>query len=193
MEEFLFLVTRTLLPEQITENRTLMEKMYSMKKNLSTRVVLRYDTLREWQKRDHSHFVMVDSIPPSIPAIAPPPPVENPLFPDRRPLLPNIIPTLIAAPAGGWGPKKLVDAMRHHVTELDRFLLLTDEEIASLSGSRLLVMLSAVLMQWKWLRKSTEELAALEANAWEAMDVRADDNELVRDTRSNETGGARDR
>ncbi|KAF2626217.1 hypothetical protein BU25DRAFT_300987, partial [Macroventuria anomochaeta] len=48
LEEFLFLVTRTLLPEQIAENRLAMGRLYDRKKQLAIRLVLRYDMLREW-------------------------------------------------------------------------------------------------------------------------------------------------
>ncbi|KAF1911460.1 hypothetical protein BDU57DRAFT_402030, partial [Ampelomyces quisqualis] len=49
IDEILFLVTRTLLPEQVKENRAAMGRMYERKKHLAIRVVLRYDMLREWK------------------------------------------------------------------------------------------------------------------------------------------------
>lgn len=46
--ELLFLVTRTLLPEQIVENRAALARLYETRKHTAIRFVLRYDMLREW-------------------------------------------------------------------------------------------------------------------------------------------------
>ncbi|KAF1347463.1 hypothetical protein EJ07DRAFT_185233 [Lizonia empirigonia] len=63
LEDLLFLVTRTLLPEQIAENRAAMARLYHEKNHSSVRLVLRYDMLRHGSagKRDLS----VASVPPT--------------------------------------------------------------------------------------------------------------------------------
>jgi hypothetical protein len=187
LEDFLFLVTRTLLPEQIAENRGLMYKMYMAKRNLAIRVTLRYDMVREWHKGDHSQNMVVESRVPHSPPLVPPAPVSNGLYPGRRAFLPNIMPTLIAATvAGGYTTKKMGDAMKHHVTGLDKWLLLKDDEVRRWDGRRLLIGVASVVLQWQWLRRNTEMLADMEVRMWESLDARADESEWVRDTRMHE-------
>ena len=43
--------------------------------------------------------------------------------------MPNIWPTLIAAPQVGYPTLGVRDRMKHYITGLDKYLLLTDEEV----------------------------------------------------------------
>ena len=182
MAEIVFLVTRKLLPEQITENRALMYRMYSNKRNYPTRISLRYDMERERHKRPNARDLLVESRPPSIPPLPTPEPIINPAYPERPPFMPNIISTLIAAPAeGGYGTKKMADAMRHHITELDRLLALTDKDVSGWNGTQMVVGAVAVILQWQWLRADTKKLEDLEVGNWEELDGKAEDCEWVRD------------
>jgi hypothetical protein len=181
LEEFLFLVTRTLLPEQIAENRKLIYRMYDAKRNLSTRVVLRYDTMREWTKRDNSHHLLVDSRPPYLP-FPPPVPHYDPSYPRRRAFMPNILATLIAA-TDDYRTKKLGDCMRHHVTDLDQCLMLTNKVVEEWETVKLLMMIAQAVLHWQWLRENNEVMDDMNARKWEDLDAKADDNEWVRDVK----------
>lgn len=170
LETFLFLVTRTLLPEQITENRALMARLYERRKQLAIRVVLRYDMLREW-KVVGGVKMEVPSLPPAQPPVAPPSPIPVlGSYPDRRPLLPNIIPTLIVAPQGGWTTHAVRERMKHHVTDLDDCLLLRDEDVARWNSNRLLFMAAKVVLIWQWLRANNEVLGEMEISGWENLE-----------------------
>jgi hypothetical protein len=176
MDSFLFLVTRTLLPEQIAENRNLMARLYDRKKQLAIRLVLRYDMLREW-KMDHTwHPMAVQSVAPS--GIRPPAPVPST---SHRALLPNIISTLIAAPPGGWTTHAVRERMKHHVTGLDAYLLLTDEKVGSWSDETVLNMASQIVLQWQWLRQNNEVLEEMEINGYEELEGKADECEWIAD------------
>ncbi|XPS69628.1 hypothetical protein M3J09_001890 [Ascochyta lentis] len=140
LQDFLFLVTRTLLPEQIAENRAAMARLYDKKKQLAIRLVLRYDMLREWcigegpvGRRD----ISVASLPPTDTAATSGEPVggrgaigsASGGGYGRRPLMRNIWATLIAAPEGGFTTHGVRERMKHYVTPLDAYLLLSDEEV----------------------------------------------------------------
>ena len=182
LEAILFLVTRKLLPEQIKENRDLMYRMYSAKRGSSLRITLRYDMHREWTKRSNAHHIVVESCPPSYPAHAPPPPLLNAAYPDRPPLMPNIIPTLIVAPvAEGYPTKKLAEAMKHHGTELDRWLLLSDEEVEAWDARRLVLGAASAVIMWQWVREGTEMLGEMEVRGWGELEGRAEECAWVRD------------
>lgn len=192
----MFLITRTLLPEQIVENRIAMARMYDKKKQLAIRLVLRYDMLREWMlgegpvgKRDLS----VASVPPSAPKItgsgdaveAVDTPMQNQSGGQesevykRKELMPNIWPTLIAAPVGGFSTYGVRERMKHYITHLDDYLLLTDERVASWSEQTLVIRVSQTVLQWQWLRQKNERLEEMENNAWEELDGRADECEWI--------------
>ena len=179
LESFICLLTRTLLPEQIAENRTLTSRLYERKKQLAIRLVLRYDLLREW-KMDHTwHPMAVASVAPTG-QCAPNPIVA--MKEGRRPLLPNIIPTLIAAPApSGWTTHAVRERMKHHITGLDSYLLLTDAKVASWSDETVLGMASQVALQWQWLRQNNEILGEMEINGYEELEGRADECEWIAD------------
>ena len=188
--ELLFLVTRTLLPEQIAENRGALGRLYEHRKQLAIRLVLRYDMLREWKlesghsRRDHP--VAVASLapgegdggvmaPPLVPAAYPK------KYPFRRPLMPNVIPTLIAAPVGDFRTTGMRERMKHHVTDLDAYLVLRDEEVERWSAGRLKAKTCIVLLHWQWLRQNNKMLEDMEFHGWEQLDVKADECEWIAD------------
>ena len=176
LESFLFLVTRTLLPEQIAENRVLMDHLYDRKKQLAIRLVLRYDMLREW-KMDHTwHPMAVASLPPAN--VRPPEPISSST---HRALMPNIVSTLIVAPVGGWTTHAVRERMKHHITALDTYLILTDGEVAGWSGDILVGMASQIALQWQWLRQNNEVLEEMEIFGWEDLEGRADECEWIAD------------
>ncbi|KAF1931425.1 uncharacterized protein M421DRAFT_23126, partial [Didymella exigua CBS 183.55] len=196
LEELTILVTRTLLPEQIAENRLAMGRLYDRRKQLAIRMVLRYDMLREWMlgegpvgKRDLS----VASVPPTTSSadgngngsVQIDSPMKNQVTQDegveyeRRLLMPNVWPTLIAAPAGGYTTYGVRERMKHYVTPLDDYLLLTDEHVRSWSEKTLVVRTSQMVLQWQWLRQKNETLEEMEGNGWEELDGRADECDWI--------------
>lgn len=195
LEELVFLVTRTLLPEQIAENRAAMSRLYDRKKQLAIRLVLRYDMLREWVlgegpvgKRDLS----VASVAPNSPdttensgevqAVDTPTTNQHSMQGDKsykRKPMPNIWPTLIAAPAGGFTTYGVRERMKHYVTHLDDYLLLTDEQVGGWSEKTLVIRASQMALQWQWLRQKNERLEEMESNGWEELDGRADECEWI--------------
>ncbi|KAL5423084.1 hypothetical protein PMIN04_004150 [Paraphaeosphaeria minitans] len=182
LEELLFLATRTLLPEQIAQNRACMHRMYAAKRTTSMKMILRYDMLREWTKRENKHFIIVESHPPL-------PNLEASLLAEeygkphsgRRPLLANIWATLIAAPAQGYGVYKVGQAMKHHVTGLDKWLMFEDDEVAGWNTETLVQLVMQALLQWQWLRDNTERMEHMEVRGWEDLEGRTDECEWVRD------------
>lgn len=187
LEEFLFLVTRILLPEQITENRAAMARLYDWKKHLAIRLVLRYDMMRERclgngpvGKRDLS----VASLPPTNVVKKP---IDTPNDSDgsyeRRHLLPNIISTLIAAPAGGYTTHGVRERMKHYITPLDAYLLLSDEEVKGWGDKMLIVRASQIVLQWQWLRQKNDTLEEMESDGWEELEGKADECEWIAEKR----------
>ena len=202
IEELLFLLTRTLLPEQIVENRGLMARLYNAKKQLAMRLALRYDMLREWKMEAGTYHrdqaVTVASEPPpertNLPAPAPAAVSEDVRrkFPFRCPLLPNIIPTLMAAPPGGFTTHGVRERMKHHVTELDAYLLLEDEEVAGWTGLKLQTTVIQVLLHWQWLRQNNAVLDEMEVHGWEDLEGKADESEwIAEDVKRNIVGGGK--
>ncbi|KAG9189128.1 hypothetical protein G6011_05996 [Alternaria panax] len=199
LEELLFLLTRTLLPEQIVQNRNLMARLYNAKKQLAMRLMLRYDMLREWKMKAGTHHrgqaVTVASEPPLLKGVPVPAPIAlsreiKKKYPFRRPLLPNIIATIITAPSGGFSTHGVRERMKHHVTDLDAYLLLEDEEVARWGGMRLLVTLCQVILQWQWLRQNNAVLDEMEVHGWEELEGKADDSEwIAEDVKRNIAGG----
>lgn len=182
MTELLFLLTRTLLPEQIAENRAMLSRLYERKKQLAIRLLLRYDMLREWimepsQSSYREQPIVVASTGPVAGFVAPEPVVgvASLNYPYRRPLLLNVIPTLIAAPAGGYASQSARDRMRHHVTVLDGYLMLRDEEVEKWSEGRLKSKVCFVLMHWQWLRGNNATLDDLEVLDWEGLEGKAEE------------------
>ncbi|KAF2130325.1 hypothetical protein P153DRAFT_265728, partial [Dothidotthia symphoricarpi CBS 119687] len=179
LETFLFLVTRTLLPEQIAENRDLMARLYERKKQLAIRVVLRYDMVREWKVFGGAK-VEVSSLPPAVPPVTPPLPVSVPVdYPDRRPLMLNVLSTLIVAPPGGWTTHAVRERMKHHVTDLDDYLLLSDEKVALWSMDMVLIMASQIVLAWQWLRANNEILGDMEIGGWEELEGSKEECEWI--------------
>lgn len=180
LEELLFFVTRTLLPEQITENRLAMGRLYERKKQLSIRLILRYDIGLDWRRAGAITAASLppnkeDDVPDSIPGL------NEVMFPNRRELMPNIISTLIAAPEDGWSTQGVRDRMKHHIGHLDSYLILDDEDVAEWDETMLLAKTSQILLQWQWIRSDTETLLDLEVDAWEALDKKAEDCEWIAD------------
>ena len=193
LEEILFLVTRTLLPEQIAESRGLMARLYEVKKQLAIRLVLRYDVVREWSGDGAGHSIGVASLEPPVGAVGEVDMGELHLG-QRRPLRMNVIPTLIAAPQGGWTTHAVRERMKHHVTELDGYLMLSDETVAGWSDQVLLVMASQVVLQWQWVRENNEILTEIDIMGYEEFEGRADENDWIVDDvkrrgRATERGG----
>ena len=183
VEEVLFLTTRTLLPEQIAENRGLLARLYERRKQLAIKLVLRYDMLREWRVDGRGHAVTIGSVAPGT--LAPPAliPVraEGARDMGRRGLMVNVVATLVAAPEGGWTTHAVRERMRHHVTALDGYLVLSDEEVAGWSDETVLSMTGQVVLQWQWLRQNNEILGEMEIGNWEELEGRADECEWIAD------------
>lgn len=171
MEEVLFLVTRTLLPNQIAQNRELMRQLYTAKNRTGNRLTLRYDMLRSWKKGSHGHPLVVQSDPPCTAAYLQDhsPPMTDPQYPFRRPLMPNVITTLIVAPAGGYETKGSKERMKHHVTALDDVLLLSDEDVDAWDDIRLEMKICEAINQWMWLRDNNEKLEDMSLTGWEDL------------------------
>lgn len=171
LTDLLFMITRTLLPNQIAENRALMLDLYSARRATNIRVVLRYDMLREWKKGlGSSNAFVIPSDPPPAGAI-PPVPLYNSERPLRPALLPNVVPTLIAAPQDGYRIKTEGEKMKHHVTALDTYLLLTDAEVEGWLDTVFLVKLCEVLVMWQWLRENNQRFEDMGVMQWEELEV----------------------
>ncbi|KAH5405249.1 hypothetical protein HBI46_202730 [Parastagonospora nodorum] len=181
LEEVLFLVTRTLLPEQIAENRGLMARLYEHKKQLAIRLVLRYDMVREWKADGAGHTITVASLGPEGSAGGDGIDMGQLRLGQRRPFRQNVIPTLIAAPQGGWTTHAVRERMKHHVTDLDGYLMLSDEVVAGWSDQVLLVMASQIVLQWQWVRNNNEILTEMEIMGYEEFEGRADENDWMVD------------
>ncbi|EUC49193.1 hypothetical protein COCMIDRAFT_54242, partial [Bipolaris oryzae ATCC 44560] len=183
MIELLFLLTRTLLPEQIAESRGILGRLYDRKKQLATRFLLRYDMLREWKMEPNPSSyrdqpITIASTAPVLGFVAPEPPivgVASPKYPYRRALLLNVIPTLIAGPVGGYVSQSVRERMKHHVTELDRYLMIRDEEAEGWSDGRVKSVVCFVLMHWLWLRGNNATLDDLEVLDWEELEGKAEE------------------
>jgi hypothetical protein len=173
LEEFLFFVTRMLLPNQIAENRTRMGKLYERKKHLAIRMVLRYDMLREWKGESVASLPAINDKGGDI---------EMQSAEYTRPaLMPNIVSTLIVAPTGGWSTHGVRERMKHHVTDLDGYLLLSDAKVRGWSDQTLLGMTSQIALQWQWLRANNAIFEDMEINAYEELEGKADECEWIND------------
>lgn len=197
LEEILFLVTRTLLPEQIAESRGLMARLYEVKKQLAIRLVLRYDMVQQWKMDGAWHAIGVASMEPPVGAMGDIDMGQLNLG-QRRPLRRNVIPTLIAAPEGGWTTHAVRERMKHHVTDLDGYLILSDEVVAGWSDQVLLVMASQIVLQWQWVRDNNEILTEMEIMGYEEFEGRADENDWIVDdvkrrSRATERGGKKEK
>ncbi|RMZ74467.1 hypothetical protein GMOD_00003512 [Pyrenophora seminiperda CCB06] len=228
--DLVFLVTRTLLPEAIAENRGLLARLYERRKHLAIRLVLRYDMVREWKMeyvnssarwRDMAVTVASEPAPAAAAAartrtsglsfvsgkvaVIPPPKDgvekkkkkknvtwyrEDEDF--RRALIPNILPTLIAAPEQGYSTHGVRERMKHHVTDLDAYLVITDEEAAGWSSVRLLGMACTCILHWQWVRQNNDILADMEVRGWDELDGKAEECEWIADEMKKPgTGGAK--
>lgn len=181
VEDLLFLVTRTLLPEQIAENRALMARLYERRKQLAIRLMLRYDMLTEWKAGMVVHTVG----PPAGQVEEEDGDVEmvdaEEIQSWRRALMPNVWATLIAAPEGGYNTLAVRERMKHHVTVLDGYLMLEDGEVAAWKEGKVVSVVSRVCLVWQWLRRNTEMLEDMEVDGWEDLDGRAEECEWIAD------------
>ncbi|KAH9864471.1 hypothetical protein J1614_010405 [Plenodomus biglobosus] len=205
-EELLFLVTRTLLPEQIKESRDAMARLYERRKHLAIRLLLRYDMLLAWKTnckgKDHrAHPVVVNCV--ASPGVRGPArisaqsgPRENGdadddvdmsdlgSVPLRRPLMANVWPTLLLPPPthpNGFATHGVRERMRHHVTDLDPVLMYTDEEVAKWSDQVLVARTGSALLLWQWMRRNNEILEDMEVNDWEDLDGKAEECDWIAD------------
>jgi hypothetical protein len=173
VEELLFLVTRTLLPNQIAENRARMGRLYERKKHLAIRLVLRYDMLREWKGESVASLPAVNEQGMDVE-------MRSPEY-TRPALMPNVVATLIVAPGGGWSTHGVRERMKHHVTDLDGYLLLSDTKVCGWSDRTLLGMTSQITLQWQWLRANNAIFEEMEINAYEELEGKADECEWIND------------
>ena len=202
MEELFVLATRTLLPEQIAENRATMRRLFERRKQLAYRLLLRYDMLRSWKKEAgvyRESAISIASVEPGVvvakegEAMLAAQDVEMAVG-GRRALLPNVMATLIAAPVGGYSTQGVRDRMRHHITGLDRLLLITDEDLAQWEDMVLVGMTAQVFLQWQWLRTNNEILDEMERGDWEDLDGKADECEwIINDDSKKGTGGKKEK
>lgn len=94
----------------------------------------------------------------------------------------NIWPTILM-PLVGNPTRNLLGQMKHHCTQLDDMLLLTDEEVAGWPVTGLLVRLSMALLEWQALVRNNEMMSDLQANNWEEMVHAAAENPYIGDNR----------
>ncbi|KAH7396971.1 hypothetical protein DE146DRAFT_61965 [Phaeosphaeria sp. MPI-PUGE-AT-0046c] len=211
LEEMMYLVTRTLVPEQVAENRDMMARLYERRKHLAIRMVWRYDMLGEWRGEG------VASVPPTVDGdgnvigsgveyagetasrygdgdveMRDADAHINGNAWKRRTLMPNIIPTLIAAPKGGWTTHAVRERMKHHPTALDAYMLLSDEAVSTWSDQNLLCMTAQIALQWQWLRKNNEIFAEMEVYGYEELDCKADECDWIVDDARKKRGVAVD-
>jgi len=99
----------------------------------------------------------------------------------RRALMPNIMPTLIAGPEHGYSTHAVRERMKHHVTDLDGYLLLTDEEVEGWGTAHLLRMVCTLILHWQWLRQNNKILGDMEVGGWEELDGKAEECEWIAD------------
>jgi hypothetical protein len=175
LEEVLFLATRTLLPNQIAENRRLLTTLYETRKHLATRLTLRYDMLRAWHCDASGHSVAVASVP--APPFGVVQQAELTAIGGRRALQKNVWATLVAAPEKGYSTQAVRERMKHHVTDLDGYLLLSDEEVGTWADAALLGMTAQILVQWEWVRGNNAVLEKMEVFGYEELEGRADECE----------------
>ncbi|KAF2025775.1 hypothetical protein EK21DRAFT_103701 [Setomelanomma holmii] len=184
IEEILFFATRVLMPEGIAENRNFMARLYERKKQLAIRLGLRYDMLREWEMDGSNHPLTVASLAPpvdgsiQVPA-APRVTSERARAFGRRALMPNVVATLIAAPPGGWTTHAVRERMKHHITALDSYLVLTDEQVAAWNDETVLGMCAQVVLQWQWLRENNRMLEEMETMGWEELEGSKEECEWI--------------
>jgi hypothetical protein len=160
----LFLFTRLLLPNQILENRRYMTRLYSDHRGTYVRLLLRYDMLLPW-KKNGNHYLVV----PAEPSQGVPPQLDWNKDELRRPLYPNIWASLLAPPKGGYATKSVGEKLRHHITELDGYLLVRDVEVDSWGDRELITKMATVVGVWLWIREMNEILDDMEVNGWEGL------------------------
>jgi hypothetical protein len=83
--------------------------------------------------------------------------------------------------------------MQHHITDLDGYLLLSDEEVAGWGDLVLVGMVSQILLHWQWLRQNNEMLGEMEVRGWEELDGKMEENEWIADDvkRTGAAGGGK--
>jgi hypothetical protein len=136
----LFLLTRLLIPNQILENRGYMTRLYSERRGTYVRLLLRYDMLLPWKKYGNHYLVVPAEVSSGVP-----PPLEWNKYDLWRPLYPNVWASLLTPPKEGFVTKTVGEKLRHHVTELDGYLLIRDEEVDNWGDNQLVVKLGSVI------------------------------------------------
>ncbi|KAI8935589.1 hypothetical protein NX059_008155 [Plenodomus lindquistii] len=198
LEDLLFLVARTLLPEQIVENRDAMARLYERRKQLGIKLVLRYDMLfawrMSWNGKDHrSHAVVVNCSLPPANTVAQHASVDGGTdvkmadvgsVAGRRPLMPNVWPTLLLPPPEwprGFATHAVRERMRHHVTDLDDVLVYTDEQVQGWTNTILVARTASALLMWQWIRGNNEMLGEMDMDDWQDLDGKADECDWIAD------------
>lgn len=174
LDELLFLLTRTLLPNQIAENRVLLTTLYTARKATQMRLLLRYDMLRAWKKGNNRHIMCIMSpIADSAKSGVERPELNALQCPVRRRFMPNVITTLVAAPypklPHGYGAAKTAGKMKHHVTALDDDLLSRDEEVAMWAEKEYIVRFCDIVLNWQWLRENNQILEDMSVMGWDGL------------------------
>ena len=70
--------------------------------------------------------------------------------------------------------------MRHHVTDLDQFLLLSDEDMEKWGTTMLLMKLAAAVQHWQWIRENNEVFHDMKVNSYEELSGFAEECEWIR-------------
>lgn len=94
---------------------------------------------------------------------------------------------MLTPPKEGFVTKSVGEKLRHHITELDGYLLNGNEEVDKWGDSQLVVKLGSVVSVWLWIRKINEKFGDTEMHGWnELTDVV--DNKWFLDNVSHVTG-----
>ena len=82
--------------------------------------------------------------------------------------------------------------MKHYVTDLDGWLLLSDEEVRGWSDEFLVARTSMIVLMWQWLTKNNEVMEDMEMGGWEELEGKAEDSEWFADDVKKGGWGKRD-
>ncbi|KAF2110614.1 hypothetical protein BDV96DRAFT_666976 [Lophiotrema nucula] len=196
LNELFLLVTRTLIPNQVAENREECKGYYDRDPSGGNlQIIVRYDAFFRWKKlrgnpvrvnNDGQTFsfdgkkAAVADLHPYVNVnapVAPAPSLTTP-YTGVRPLLPNTISTLIFAtrptpttdnPHGYSAERNNVN-MAHHVTILDEMLFTSEQEVQQLLDNMFQVRFTVAVQQmWMKLRHSNEQFRALAAIGYEGL------------------------
>ncbi|KAF2020999.1 hypothetical protein BU24DRAFT_469765 [Aaosphaeria arxii CBS 175.79] len=190
--ELLLYITRVLLPFQIAVNRRLLAQLYAERKGTNLRLLLRYDMLREWKPKKHSGKSNLAALTYWVESAEPVNTYMNVAdgsasgedgMDSLPPLAMNVIPTLIAAPAGGWRIMSVRDKMRHNVTALDDILMLKREQLVRMGKMMFTVKFAETVLLWQELMTNNEMLEDFKAKDWEGLGT-GEANEWIKDQKA---------